>query len=455
MVFASDMIFQQGNLSVSNNALYVNSILNMTGIGTSSPDTRFTLQSPSGASGIKNLSSIKNAVGNSRFFLQYDIDNVRLYLTNRNEDVILSVHEPSGGRVGIGTLSPSVKLEVNGTGNITGKLYLNNTDVSTWLYNETIASGWNKSGNNLFPGNLNDKVGIGMSTPTANLTVIGDTSISVNLNVSNTFNVNNTNLYYGGNGANLSTIYFNGRISGVQESIIWDDDLGSNFIMRRTNKPTTAGQRLGLFGAGGFDGNISTSSVFFNFLSSDNWNTTSHPSELTIQVTGNNSISTTNAIQIGSNGHTSIGGDVSTPSYWLSVIRSTNAMNVSDVLYVDGSSTSGVGIGRGASSISGGVLNVYGNVNITKNITVDGFFVYNKSADTGLDSCTLVAGACTISNKRVTAKTVIICTEQNLGTVTLPQGVGVTARTAGSQYTIKSSSATDTSWVACILFEPA
>ena len=73
MVIAGDVIFQQGNFNIDTNVLFVNSTSHGVGIGTSNPDTLLSIQSPSGASGIKNLSSIKNAVGNTRFFFQYDI----------------------------------------------------------------------------------------------------------------------------------------------------------------------------------------------------------------------------------------------------------------------------------------------------------------------------------------------------------------------------------------------
>ncbi len=36
-----------------------------------------------------------------------------------------------------------------------------NSTYAPWSYNQTIASGWNKSGNNLFPGDLNDNVSVG------------------------------------------------------------------------------------------------------------------------------------------------------------------------------------------------------------------------------------------------------------------------------------------------------
>jgi hypothetical protein len=68
---------------------------------------------------------------------------------------------------------------------------------------------------------------------------------------------------------------------------------------------------------------------------------------------------------------------------------------------------------------------------------------------------TLVAGTVTVANTSVTANSRIFLTVQMLGTVTVPKSVGVTARTAGTSFTITSEDTTDTSVVAYEIFEPA
>jgi hypothetical protein len=68
---------------------------------------------------------------------------------------------------------------------------------------------------------------------------------------------------------------------------------------------------------------------------------------------------------------------------------------------------------------------------------------------------TLVTGAAVVANTSVTATTRIQLTVQSLGTVTAPKALGVTARTAGTSFTITSADATDTSVVAWFLVEPA
>lgn len=72
-----------------------------------------------------------------------------------------------------------------------------------------------------------------------------------------------------------------------------------------------------------------------------------------------------------------------------------------------------------------------------------------------MGTATLVGGTVTVSNTSVTATSRIMLTTQSLGTVTAPKTIAVTARTAGTSFTITSADATDTSVVAWHLIEPA
>lgn len=70
-------------------------------------------------------------------------------------------------------------------------------------------------------------------------------------------------------------------------------------------------------------------------------------------------------------------------------------------------------------------------------------------------TATLVAGTVTVANTSVTASSRIMLTIQSLGTVTAPKAIAVTARVAGTSFTIASADATDTSVIAYEIFEPA
>lgn len=70
-------------------------------------------------------------------------------------------------------------------------------------------------------------------------------------------------------------------------------------------------------------------------------------------------------------------------------------------------------------------------------------------------TCTLVAGTCTVSTTSVTANSRIFLTAQSLGTVSVPSGYGISARVAGTSFTVLASVPTDTSVIAYELLEPA
>lgn len=78
-----------------------------------------------------------------------------------------------------------------------------------------------------------------------------------------------------------------------------------------------------------------------------------------------------------------------------------------------------------------------------------------EGSNAKMGTCTLVAGTCTFTTTAVTANSRIFCTAQSLGTVTAGQGIAVSARTAGTSYTVTSGSAIDTSVIACMLVEPS
>lgn len=69
-------------------------------------------------------------------------------------------------------------------------------------------------------------------------------------------------------------------------------------------------------------------------------------------------------------------------------------------------------------------------------------------------TATLSSGAVTVSDVTVTASSLILLTVQSLGTVAAPQAVAVTARSAGTSFTITSADNTDTSVVAWLMVEP-
>lgn len=78
-----------------------------------------------------------------------------------------------------------------------------------------------------------------------------------------------------------------------------------------------------------------------------------------------------------------------------------------------------------------------------------------EGSNARMGTATLAAGTVTVSNTSVTANTRVFLTVQSLGTVTAAKAVAVTARTAGTSFTVTSADATDTSVLAWLLLEPA
>jgi len=310
MVIAGDVIFQQGNFNIDTNVLFVNSTSHGVGIGTSNPDTLLSIQSPSGASGIKNLSSIKNAVGNTRFFFQYDIDNVRWLITNRNETVILSIHEPSGGRVGIGTSSPTVgRLQVNQVSDTnTGGLAIVSSDTlyNLRLYHDGTRAIINSQSTGTGSLVLNEgggNVGVGTASPTSTLTVIGNFSASGNSSLSNILFTNGSSVSIGTSNSNFTFEVFL-PTNTATDSVYFTDDYGANIILNRRNRPTTGGQRLGYIEAQASNGVVSSiEGARIEFLTGDAWTSTSNPAYIDLRTTSNGSTSDTSRLLISPEGN--------------------------------------------------------------------------------------------------------------------------------------------------------
>lgn len=78
-----------------------------------------------------------------------------------------------------------------------------------------------------------------------------------------------------------------------------------------------------------------------------------------------------------------------------------------------------------------------------------------EGSNAKMGTATLSAGTVVVSTTAVTATSRIQLTAQSLGTVTVPTALAVTARSAGTSFTILSSNLVDTSVVAWIIFEPS
>lgn len=107
----------------------------------------------------------------------------------------------------------------------------------------------------------------------------------------------------------------------------------------------------------------------------------------------------------------------------------------------------------GSTSDGGHRLEVVGgNIAIT---TVGKGLLIKEGSNAKMGVAVLSAGTVVVSTTAVTATSRIFLTGQSLGTVAVPSGYGVSARVAGTSFTILASAPTDTSTVAWMIVEPA
>ena len=94
------------------------------------------------------------------------------------------------------------------------------------------------------------------------------------------------------------------------------------------------------------------------------------------------------------------------------------------------------------------------NANLVLPTVGDGIKI-KEGTNATMGIATLVAGVVVVSTTKVTASSRIFLTRQTLGTILVPVDVSVTARIAGTSFTITSADLTDTSTVSWIIFEPS
>jgi hypothetical protein len=108
-------------------------------------------------------------------------------------------------------------------------------------------------------------------------------------------------------------------------------------------------------------------------------------------------------------------------------------------------------MGSGQSS---GQFSVFGGTAQALRVgTAGGGLSVAEGTNARMGTATLVAGTATVSNTSVTANTRIFLTAQTSGAA--PGALRVSARVAGTSFTVTSSSGTDTSQFAYLLVEPA
>lgn len=100
---------------------------------------------------------------------------------------------------------------------------------------------------------------------------------------------------------------------------------------------------------------------------------------------------------------------------------------------------------------SGNIQAINASLNI---LTVGRGIGIAEGSDAKSGVATLSGGTATVNTTAVTGSSRIQLTAQNLGTITVPVGLAVSARSGGTSFTILSGNALDTSDVAWLIIDP-
>jgi len=176
-----------GNVSINESVFFVDSSSGMVGIGTASPGAKLEIYSSSTT--YDDAQSIKIGFPNNYYLemeVKYNSGNsinfngiggdTFLQFDNTGDVTTLGVGTGNtiiNGNVGIGTVSPKALLDVNG--NITATDWTNVTITESQISDlgNKNSTSWNKTGTDIHLATPGDSVGIGTTTPTGLLNVVG------------------------------------------------------------------------------------------------------------------------------------------------------------------------------------------------------------------------------------------------------------------------------------------
>ena len=171
-----------GVTSLLSDVVYIDDTNDRVGIGTTNPSEKLEIAgdvniqgADSGNAGVLHFGNDSDQVKIAGFDSGgSSVQNSLLFYTNTTERMRIN----SSGNVGIGTISPSAKLDVNGQGNFSDFLNVNSSTgirSTGWLHlhrygiSTNVAVGNNGTDVNLYVPNGN--VGIGTTTPSASLSI--------------------------------------------------------------------------------------------------------------------------------------------------------------------------------------------------------------------------------------------------------------------------------------------
>jgi hypothetical protein len=155
---------------------------------------------------------------------------------------------------------------------------------------------------------------------------------------------------------------------------------------------------------------------------------------------------------LGTGGVQILGGAATSPGLAFLVAGVSSAVNYLHV--ANAATTAAPALGAvGSDTNINLALTPKGTGLVDVNLAGSGFAV-KEGSNCKQGTATLSSGTVVVSNTAVTASSRIFLTVQSLGTVTAPSALCVSARSAGTSFTILASQLTDTSVIAYEIFEP-
>ncbi|MBN1386295.1 hypothetical protein JW968_04975 [Candidatus Woesearchaeota archaeon] len=253
--------------------MYFNGSNRRIGIGESTPEE--SIHITAGTSPTIRLSEVDLA---DRHNWDIENDGTKLSFIQSNSTSLLfpRLVIENEGNVGIGTSSPSAKLDVNGNINVSdasGKIYtpelcLDGDCQISWPSGADDGD-WNISGNNMYPADLGRNVGIGTDTPSERLTVSGNASFGDNVYFAAGL--------YPGNGAiqNVANFGFDGTWLTASSLLLGGTlDMGSQLIQNAGAIQTGTYEEFSIQNSGGnakYRFNLSSGGLWIGGSQSDGY----------------------------------------------------------------------------------------------------------------------------------------------------------------------------------------
>ncbi len=182
---------QVNAVSVDGNTLSVDAANNRVGIGTTTPDTKLTINTPDNSFGLNHTNgsvSLKSYIGGGVVSLGTTTANDLRFTTNNTQKMSIT----SAGNVGIGTSTPDSKLTITAPDNSFGLHHTNgSTSLKSYIGGGVVSLGTTTANDLRFTTNNTQKmsitsagnVGIGTVTPQKTLHVSGSLQVTNELNV--------------------------------------------------------------------------------------------------------------------------------------------------------------------------------------------------------------------------------------------------------------------------------